>query len=97
MPSSSHIPGLPYLKGPSVLGRLTTASAFLQLPRSPVKYRQNERSRPLPSTPLTRLPRRVAPDAPRRRRCFQAAPVAADWIQFVWNTDSLARPIAPLL
>ncbi|EEA25048.1 hypothetical protein TMatcc_011286 [Talaromyces marneffei ATCC 18224] len=73
---SSHIPGIPYLQGPSVLGRLTTASAFLQLPRSPVKFRPNERSRALLSTPASRLPRRIAPAAPRRRR-FQAAPVAS--------------------
>lgn len=76
MPSSTHIPGIPYVKGPSVLSRLTTASAFLQLPRSPVKYRPNERARALPSTPASRLPRRIAPDAPCRRR-FQAAPVAS--------------------
>lgn len=76
MPSSSHIPGIPYLKGPCGLGRLTAASAFLQLPRSPVKFRQNKRSRTLPSTPASRLPRRVVPDAPRRSR-FQAAPVAS--------------------
>ncbi|RAO68100.1 uncharacterized protein BHQ10_004112 [Talaromyces amestolkiae] len=73
---SSHIPGIPYVKGPSVLGRLTAASTFLQLPRSPIRYRQNEHSRALPSTPDSRLPRRIAPGAPHRRR-FQAAPVAS--------------------
>lgn len=106
MPSASHIPGIPYVKGASVLGRLTTASAFLQLPRNPVRYRPNALFSALPSTPASRLPRRIAPGAPRRHH-FKAAPVASaisfpTLVKFkprssspprycVWNTPSMSK------
>lgn len=75
MPSSLHIPGLPYMRGTGTLSRLTAASAFLQLPRGPVHFKRNARARDIPSTPACKLPRRVKPDAPRRPT-DQAPPVA---------------------
>ncbi|EED18919.1 conserved hypothetical protein [Talaromyces stipitatus ATCC 10500] len=74
--SSLRIPGIPYMRGPRGLGRLTAASAFLQLPRSPVKFRRNVRTCDIPSTPVCKLPRRITPDAPRRRG-FQATPATS--------------------
>ncbi|OKL61695.1 hypothetical protein UA08_02395 [Talaromyces atroroseus] len=76
MPASLHIPGIPYMGSGIVLGRLSRASAFLALPRSPVKFRRNIRYRELPSTPPSKLPRPCVSGAPHRRR-FRAAPASA--------------------